>query len=345
MFADAARPNEFLNALPAAIYLTDADGADHLFQRGGSRAVGPPAEAQHRSVVRLVAAVLARRHADAARCLPHGDHLEGTPRGARRPGHRRAARRQPRAVHGVSHPAARRLRRLRRRRQHADRHERAPARRAGVASSRRDRRIVRRRHHQQGPQRRDRHLEQGRRAAVRLSRAGGHRQADHDVDSRTASRRRDPDPGTHPPRRTHRSLRDRAPAQGWQHGLDLAHGVADHRRLGPHRRRLEDRPRHHRAEAPRRTDQPARPRGRPPHQEPLGAGASHGASHQRRDGGRAQERDRRPAARAWPMRIRCWRNRAGPAPTCAIWRSRNCRPTARKTMAKTVRARGSKARA
>jgi hypothetical protein len=118
-------------------------GADHLFQRGGCHDVGSPPEAQCRSVVRLVAAVLARRHADAARCMPHGDHLERTPRGSRRPGNCRAPGRQPRAVHGISDTAARCLRRLRRRRQHAHRHERAAARRAGIASPRRDHRIVR----------------------------------------------------------------------------------------------------------------------------------------------------------------------------------------------------------
>ena len=50
-------------------------------------------------------------------------------------------------------------------------------------------------------------------------------------------------------------------------------------------------------EQKRREEQitPARPRGRPSHQESSGAGASHRASHQRRDRGRAQERDRRPA--------------------------------------------------
>ena len=68
--------------------------------------------------------------------------------------------------------------------------------------------------------------------------------------SRRQPRGRDAgDPGSHPPRRKGRSLRDGAPAQGRQSGSNRSDGLADPRRVRAHHRRLKDRPRHHRAEA------------------------------------------------------------------------------------------------
>ena len=55
-----------LEALPAAIYTTDAEGRITFLQRGRRRAVGLPARARQERVVRLLEALLAGRHAAAA---------------------------------------------------------------------------------------------------------------------------------------------------------------------------------------------------------------------------------------------------------------------------------------
>ena len=66
--------------------------------------------------------------------------------------------------------------------------------------------------------------------------------------------------GPAPRRPQHRSLRDGPAAQGRQPAVDLADGLADPRRRGRDRRRLEDRPRHHRAGAPARSWRASTPR-------------------------------------------------------------------------------------
>ena len=71
-----------------------------------------------------------------------------------------------------------------------------------------------------------------------------------DADPRRAAVRGRHGAGPAPRRPQHRSLRDDPAAQGRQPAVDLADGLADPRRCGRDHRRLEDRPRHHRAGAP-----------------------------------------------------------------------------------------------
>ena len=74
-------------------------------------------------------------------------------------------------------------------------------------------------------------------------------------------------------RPAHRALRDRAPAQIWRPGRYFADRLA-HQECARHdRRRLQDRPRHHRAQTRRSADCHARARGRAPRQERAGDGA------------------------------------------------------------------------
>ncbi len=55
-----------VDTLPAAVYTTDAAGRDHILQRGGRDALGASAGARQERMVRVMAAVLARRPAAAA---------------------------------------------------------------------------------------------------------------------------------------------------------------------------------------------------------------------------------------------------------------------------------------
>jgi PAS domain-containing protein len=54
------RLRDLLEALPAAVYTTDTAGRLNLLQSGGDRALGVPAGAGNRIMVRVVAFVLAR---------------------------------------------------------------------------------------------------------------------------------------------------------------------------------------------------------------------------------------------------------------------------------------------
>src|SRR5262249_50717390 len=82
----------------------------------------------------------------------------------------------------------------------------------------------------------------------RLGGGGGGR-AGNDPHPAGAARRGARHPDAHPPRRAHRSLRDRAPAQGRRPARYFPDRVADEGRQRADHRRLEDRPRHHRAQA------------------------------------------------------------------------------------------------
>src|SRR5690242_139088 len=75
-------------------------------------------------MVRLLAAVLAGRHADAPRPVPDGDHLAGGPAGPRGRGRGRAARWHARPVRPLSDAAARRGGRDHRRGERAGGHHR-----------------------------------------------------------------------------------------------------------------------------------------------------------------------------------------------------------------------------
>ena len=55
-----------LDALPAAVYVTDADGNITYFNDAAADAVGSSARDRQRRLVRLVEALLAGRHAAAA---------------------------------------------------------------------------------------------------------------------------------------------------------------------------------------------------------------------------------------------------------------------------------------
>ena len=140
---------------------------------------------------------------------------------------------------------------------------------ARARSARRDRRLVRRRDRQQESRRHHHELERRRRALVRLQRRGGRRAADHDADpsgsGATRSRRSSSASATAqpvPPYETDSS------AQGRLVVRHLVGGLADHRRKRPHRRRFENRARHHgaqtrrggRAPQPRGVERPHRPR-------------------------------------------------------------------------------------
>ena len=84
----ADRYRRFLDALGVAVYTTDADGRITLLQRGGRGVLGPPPGAR-RGVVRIVAAALAGRIADAPRRVPDGRDPQGRTRRSA------AARRSP----------------------------------------------------------------------------------------------------------------------------------------------------------------------------------------------------------------------------------------------------------
>ena len=75
------------------------------------------------------------------------------------------------------------------------------------------------------------------------------RQVDHDLDPAGPPATRSRQSRAHPARRAHRALRDGPAAQGWQPGRDFADGVADQGCGRQDHRRLEDRARHHRAQA------------------------------------------------------------------------------------------------
>ncbi len=78
---------------------------------------------------------------------------------------------------------------------------------------------------------------------------GGDRPADHDRDPGGPAGRGAGDPGPHPPGRACRAFRYDPPPQGRQPDRDLADDLADPKPDGRDRRCLEDRPRHHRAAA------------------------------------------------------------------------------------------------
>ena len=95
--------------------------------------------------------------------------------------------------------------------------------------------------------------------ALRLLAVGGRRSAHHPDHPAGAAGRGTRDPRAALPRRADRALRDGPRGQGRPPPRYLSDGLADPRRRGPHHRGVEDRPRHHRAEAGRAG--PARERG------------------------------------------------------------------------------------
>ena len=86
--------------------------AADLLQRGRRRPLGLAPPAARRPLVRLLAAPLAGRHADAARGVPDGRGAPGEPAHPRRGGGGRAARRHPRPLRRLPDAAARRRARL-----------------------------------------------------------------------------------------------------------------------------------------------------------------------------------------------------------------------------------------
>ena len=184
--------------------------------------------------------------------MPDGGGAARRAAGARRERDRRAPGRHARALHALSDADQGCQRKSDRRCQHARRHHRAEGRRGDPGASCRDRRAIRRRHRQQVPRRRHPDLEPRRAAYVRLQRRGSGWPAHHAHHSRRAPRRGRHGARQGAQRRDGGPLRDRAPREGWPADRHLAHGLADSRGAGPRDRRLEDRARHHRAQAPRR---------------------------------------------------------------------------------------------
>ena len=129
-----------VNALPAAIYVTDAAGRITFYNEAAAALWGCKPETRQERVVRLVEALLAGRHAAAARRMSDGGDPEDRPAGAGRGSRGRAARWHARAVHALPDAAARRIGQARRRREHAGRPHRVQARRARRAAAGRDRR-------------------------------------------------------------------------------------------------------------------------------------------------------------------------------------------------------------
>ena len=67
------RFNGLLDALPAAVYTTDAAGRITYYNEAAAELWGHRPGARHQRVVRLVEALLGRRHAAAPRPMPDGD--------------------------------------------------------------------------------------------------------------------------------------------------------------------------------------------------------------------------------------------------------------------------------
>ena len=110
-------------------------------------------------------------------------------------------------------------------------------------------RVGRRRHHHEDARRRYHELEQGCRAHLRLHRRGGDRKAREHADPRGPPRRGAVDPGAPAARRADRTLRDGAGQERRLARRHLTDRLADPRGRRGDRRGLEDRPRHHRAQA------------------------------------------------------------------------------------------------
>ena len=120
-----------------------------------------------------------------------------------------------------------------------------------------DRRVVGRRDRQQDARRHHPVLERRRRAAVRLHGRGGRRPVRSRCSFRPSGTTRSDDPRAAPPRRADRALRDGRASQGRPPDRRFADHLARSRQHGPDRRRLEDRPRHHRPQAAPKSGLPA----------------------------------------------------------------------------------------
>ena len=76
-FDEAWRFRDLVDALPVAIYLTDADGRITFFNRAAVKVSGTQARTQQRSMVRHLALVLAGRPTDGSRRLPDDEDPRG----------------------------------------------------------------------------------------------------------------------------------------------------------------------------------------------------------------------------------------------------------------------------
>jgi PAS domain S-box-containing protein len=156
-FHDATPPNEFLNALPAAIYMTDAAGRITYFNEaaatmwgrrpklnsdlwcGSWRLFWPDGTPMPHDACPMAITLKERR------AVRGGQAIAERPDGSRVP-----FMAFPTPLHDASGAFVGAVNML---------IDMSDHQRAEQVSPRRDRRNVRRRHHQQGPQRRDRHLE------------------------------------------------------------------------------------------------------------------------------------------------------------------------------------------
>ena len=110
---------------------------------------------------------------------------------------------------------------------------------------------------------------QRRRAAIRLHGRRSDRQAGHDADPGRSARRGAGNPRPHSRRRACRPLRNHPAAQGWKPRRHFADDLAGARSRWQDHRRVEDRPRHQRAQAGGGAAAHVAPRDGPSRQEPL----------------------------------------------------------------------------
>ena len=182
-FAGGSQLEDVIQALPAAVYATDAAGRITFYNEAAAELWGCRPETRKERVLRLLEALLARWQTYAPRPMSNGAGVERTAGSPRHGGGGRATGRHPCPFRSLSNPSVRRLGHPDRRCEHADRHQRPQTRRHTCATACINCRIIRRRDCQQGPQRHHHKLEWRCRAAVRLQGGRGHRQANHDPNS------------------------------------------------------------------------------------------------------------------------------------------------------------------
>ncbi len=103
--ASERQMRDLLEALPAAVYTTDAEGKNHLLQQGGGRH-GRPDTGGRRQVVRHLASLQDGRNPASPGRMSDGDSHQGRSFRKGRGGYSRAPGRIAHSVHSVSNPPA-----------------------------------------------------------------------------------------------------------------------------------------------------------------------------------------------------------------------------------------------